>query len=317
LSGIYLGLGVKPMSSIPFLDNAAAGKNNWWRYLLTIVLSMLLASLVAGILLAAILIIYSIFLAIRGVPDIYGIISTSVSNPLFLLIMVGVSYALSFFLFYICLRFLHHKSLLSIITTASKVRWTLLLKGFGLWFLILFLFSLPDLIWDSSSYHVTFNPKNFLILLVICLLVFPLQASFEEIFFRGYLMQGVGLLSKRPWIPLLVTSLVFCLVHFFNGTDLNMDISIVISTFIIGIMLGIIALGKNGIEAAMGVHIANNLYVSLVYNSSDSGLSGLPSLITAQVSNPYAGIPILAFAALITIIILFWNSKADLMRIFS
>lgn len=304
------------MSSIPFLDNAAAGKNNWWRYLLTIVLSLLLGSLVAGIFLAVILISYSFFLAVQGVPDVYGIINAAVSNPFFLIIMVGVSYALSFFLFYLCLRFLHHKSLLSIINTGSKVRWTLLLKGFGLWFLILFLFSLPDLIWNSSSYQVTFNPKNFYILLVLCVLVFPLQASFEEIFFRGYLMQGVGLLSKRPWIPLLVTSLVFGLVHFFNGTDLNMDISIIISTFIIGLMLGIITLGNNGIEAAMGVHIANNLYVSLIYNSTDSGLSGIPSLITAQVLNPFAGIPILALAALITVIILFWNRQADLMRIF-
>ena len=304
------------MSGIPFLDNATAGKNNWWRYLLTIVLSLLLGSLMAGIFLAVILIIYSLFLAVRGVPDIYGIINVTVSNPFFLLIMVGISYALSFVFFYICLRFLHHKRLLSIINTGSKVRWTLLLKGLCLWFLILFLFSLPDLIWNSSSYHVTFDPKSFLILLVFCVLVFPLQASFEEIFFRGYLMQGVGLLSKRPWIPLLVTSLVFGLVHFFNGTNFNMDISIVISTFIIGIMLGIIALGDNGIEAAMGVHIANNLYVSLVYNSTDSGLAGLPSLITAQTSNPFAGIPILGLAALIIILILFWNRQDDLMRIF-
>lgn len=304
------------MSGIPFLDNAAAGKNNWWRYLLTIVLSLLLGSLVAGIFLAVILIIFSFFLAGRGVLDIYGIINATVSNPFFLLIMVGISYALSFVFFYFCLRFLHHKRLLSIINTGSKVRWTLLLKGLGLWFLILFLFTLPDLIWNTSSYNLTFDPKSFLILLVLCILVFPLQASFEEIFFRGYLMQGVGLLSKRPWIPLLVTSLVFGSVHFFNGTNLNMDISIVISTFIIGIMLGIIALGYNGIEAAMGVHIANNLYVSLVYNSTDSGISGLPSLITAQVSNPFAGIPILTLAALIIIIILFWNRQDDLMRIF-
>jgi CAAX protease family protein len=304
------------MSGIPFLDNAADGKNNWWRYLLTIALSLLLGSLVAGFILAVALIVYSIFLAVRGVPDVFGIISAAVSNPFFLLIMIGVSYALSFILFYICLRFLHHKRLLSIINAISMFRWKLLLKGLGLWFLILFLFSLPDLIWNTSSYNVTFDPKSFLILLVLCILVFPLQASFEEIFFRGYLMQGVGLLSKRPWIPLLVTSLVFGLVHFFNGTDLNMDVSIVISTFIIGMMLGIIALGDNGIEAAMGVHIANNLYVSLIYNSTDSGLSGLPSIITSQVSNPYAGIPILALAALIIIIILFWNRKDDLMRIF-
>ena len=43
-------LGVKKnMSSIPFLENASEGKNNWWRYLLTVIVSLVGGSLVAGI----------------------------------------------------------------------------------------------------------------------------------------------------------------------------------------------------------------------------------------------------------------------------
>ena len=63
-------------------------------------------------------------------------------------------------------------------------------------------------------------------------------------------------------------------------------------------MLGVIALGDNGIETAMGVHIANNLYVSLLYNSADSGLPGLPSVVTAEASDPFAGLPFLIVAAI-------------------
>lgn len=317
------------MSSIPFLENASEGKNNWWRYLLTVIVSLLGGSLVAGIAMAIVLIIYAVFLSSNGVSNIPQLITSLVSNPFTLIILVGVSYTISFILFYVCLRFLHHKSLLSVINTLNSLRWKMLLKGLVLWGLILFLLSLPDLIFNQGSYQVTFNSNSFLFLLILCLLAFPIQASFEEVLFRGYLMQGFSLFSKRfsnflklnqlskPWLPLLLTSLIFGAVHFFNGTNLYMDLSIVCSTFIIGLMLGVIALGDNGIETAMGVHIANNLYVSLLYNSADSGLPGLPSMVTSEASDPFAGLPFLILAAVIMIVILFWNRKDDLMKIFS
>lgn len=104
-------------------------------------------------------------------------------------------------------------------------------------------------------------------------------------------------------------------MHYWNGTG-DVGIAIMISTFIIGFMLGIIALGENGIETAMGIHIGNNLYVALIFNSTDSGLPNVPSLVTSQPTDPFAGIPFMIIMALLTITILFWNRKDDLIRIF-
>jgi len=302
------------ISPISFLENASEGKNNWWRYLLTVIISLVGGSLVAGVILGLLLILFSVFSG--GILNISSFIGSTMSSPYSLVILVGISYTISFFLFYICLRFLHHKHLLRVINTVSGLRWKLLFKGLILWALILFILSLPDLILNPGSYQITYNSGSFFILLIICLLAFPIQASFEEILFRGYLMQGFSLVSKKPWVPLLITSLLFGGVHFFNGTNLYMDMSIVVSTFIIGLMLGVIALGDNGIETAMGVHIANNLYVALLYNSADSGLPGLPSVVTAQPSDPFTGLPLLILAAIAMIAILFWNRKEDIMRIF-
>jgi uncharacterized protein len=304
------------MSSISFLDNAQEGKNNWWRYLLTVILSLVGGSLVSGILMAVILVLYAVFLSPGGASDILKVLQTTLSSPFTLIVLLGVSYTISVIIFYICLRFLHHKRFLRVINTVSKLRWKLLLKGLIIWLLVMLVFSLPDLILNPQGYQVTFNLSGFIILLVLCLLAIPIQASFEEILFRGYLMQGFSLLSKKPWVPLLITSLIFGMVHFFNGTSLFVDLSIVISTFIIGMMLGVIALGDNGIETAMGVHIGNNLYVFLIYNSVDSGLPGLPSMVTAQPADPFVGVPFLILAAVITIAILFWNRKENITRIF-
>ena len=46
------------------------------------------------------------------------------------------------------------------------------------------------------------------------------------------------------------------------------SITIVFSATILGLMLGIIVLGENGLETAMGAHIANNMYVAVVFNTS-------------------------------------------------
>lgn len=303
------------LSPLTFLDNASEGSNSWWKYLLTVLMSLVGGSLVAGIIMGILLVVLSIFSS-GGIANIYDFITSALSSPFSLVIMVGISYTLSYLFFYICLRFIHHKHLLKVINTVSGVRWKLLFKGLILWALILFIFSLPDLIINPGSYQITYNSGNFLILLVICLLVFPLQASFEEILFRGYLMQGFSLISKKPWIPLLITSLLFGIVHFFNGTSLTSDLSIVASTFVVGMMLGILALADNGIESAMGVHIANNLYVALFFNSTDSGLQGLPSVVTSQAAEPFSGLFFIILASILMIVILFWNRKEDVLRIF-
>jgi hypothetical protein len=303
------------LSPITFLDNASEGSNSWWKYVLTVIMSLVGGSLVAGIILGILLVVLSIFSS-GGIANIYDFITSALSSPFSLVILVGISYTLSYLFFYICLRFIHHKHLLKVINTVSGVRWKLLFKGLILWALILFIFSLPDLIINPGSYQITYNSGNFLILLVICLLVFPLQASFEEILFRGYLMQGFSLISKKPWIPLLITSVLFGIVHFFNGTSLASDLSIVASTFVVGMMLGILTLADNGIESAMGVHIANNLYVALFFNSTDSGLQGLPSVVTSQAAEPFSGLFFLILASILMIVILFWNRKEDVLRIF-
>lgn len=129
-------------------------------------------------------------------------------------------------------------------------------------------------------------------------------------------MQGVGLISKRPIIPLMITSIIFGAFHFFNSADLNLSVFLVIYTFVLGLMLGIIVLGENGIETAMGVHIVNNLYVALIFNSTDSGLGNLPSLITVQETEPVSGLITIIAAAVILITILFWNKKENLIPIF-
>jgi membrane protease YdiL (CAAX protease family) len=203
-----------------------------------------------------------------------------------------------------------------LINSGKKIKWKRILIGVAIWTGIMGAFTLLSLIFQGNSLSINFDYPSIVYLIILSLLVFPLQASFEEIFFRGYLMQGISLIFKKPVVSLVLTTVIFASIHYFNGSSVSNSISIVISAMILGLMLGVIVLGENGLETAVGVHIANNFFVAVVLNSSDSGMGNLPSLITAQSTDPYSGIPLLLLMALIALTILFWNKKSNISRIF-
>lgn len=300
------------MSNIRFLDNAVNGKNNWFSYLLTIGITVIGGILASIALIVLFMLVY--FLSMKTAP--VNILFNILNNAMIILILVGISYGIITLLFYLCIKFIHKKQFISLINIGKNINMNRIFKGAGLWAGIMTLFTLVSIIYSKGSLSFHFDPVLFLYLLIISLLVFPLQASFEEIFFRGYLMQAFGLLSKKPVVPLIITTLIFGLIHFYNGTNLEMSITIVLSALILGLMLGIIVLGENGLETAMGAHIANNMFVALFLNSSDSGLGNLPSLITSSSYNPYSEILLLMGMAVLMITILFWNKKENLYRIF-
>ncbi len=148
--------------------------------------------------------------ATEDVPDEVPVIPwLALSNP-----NGTFNYIILFLIFYILLRFIHQKKIISLINTDSKVDWGRIVKGAGIWFTIMAFGTLIFLIISPSSFEVTFNPTNFFFLLILSILIFSIQAPFEELFFRGYLMQGIGLLTKTPIIPLILTSVLFAVLHY-------------------------------------------------------------------------------------------------------
>jgi membrane protease YdiL (CAAX protease family) len=303
------------MSRITFLDNAAEGKNNWWRYLTTIILTWGTPVVILSIV---------FFILSRFNPSN---LASILSEPLALIVLVGISDMLSLIFLYIGIRFIHERQFISLVNTDSKFSWRRIFKGGGIWFGLLTLGLIITLLLNPTNINGSFNSQNFLILLVISLIVFPVQASFEELFFRGYLMQGIGrikirrlhigLLAEKPVIPLITTSIIFALLHFPNGANTLTSVDIVLQALIIGLTLGIITLGENRLETAMGVHIANNIFVALILNSPNGGLGNIPSLLTDNSApNLLSDIPIITLYALILLAIIFWGKKERIIRIF-
>jgi len=298
------------LSSISFLKNAYEGKNNWWRYLITISATWGV-QIILGFVLGIFLIVY---LALNGFS--LARFNEYINDPFFILILTLVGFSVSYIVLYFCMRFVHRRKFLSYITIKSKINWMRVLKGAFVWLAILGIYTLITYLLNPDGYKFTYNSSTFGILLIISLITFPIQASFEELFFRGYLMQGFGVLFKKPILTLLATSIIFGLVHVMNGTNMSLSIFPAIEASIIGLMLGIITLGEDSIETATGIHIINNLYVALIVSTEGSVIGNVPSVLTVP-ADPSGSIFLTIIISVIAIVIIFWGKMDKLRTIFS
>lgn len=167
----------------------------------------------------------------------------------------------------------HDKPMLSIITARSSLDWRRVFWAFGIWTAFTVVLEFATYFMDPGNYSVQFNFSAFIPLLLIALLILPFQTSFEEIVFRGYLMQGLGLWTKNRLFPLVVTSVAFGLMHFLNPEIQKFGLGIMMTYYIsIGLFLGICTLMDDGLELALGIHAATNIYGATVVSFSGSAL---------------------------------------------
>src|SRR5690606_39174638 len=118
----------------------------------------------------------------------------------------------------------------------------------------------------------------------IGILMVPLQTTAEELIFRGYLMQAFARWAKNRWVPLVVTSFVFGLMHISNPEIEKIGYILLIYYIGTGFFLGIMTLMDEGTELAIGFHAANNLVGALLITSDWSAFQ-TPSVFK-DVSDP-------------------------------
>jgi membrane protease YdiL (CAAX protease family) len=165
-------------------------------------------------------------------------------------------------------KYVHNQKIRSLTTSRKRVDWKRVFFAFSLWGVITTLFVLIDYNVAPEDYVLNFQLEPFLYLVLIGVLLIPLQTSFEEYFFRGYLMQGIGIAVKNRWLPLIVTSLVFGLLHIANPEVEKLGYGILVYYIGTGFFLGIITLMDEGLELALGFHAANNLITALLVTAN-------------------------------------------------
>ena len=171
----------------------------------------------------------------------------------------------------IALPKMHHRSLLTLISAESAINIKRVAQGFGVWFLMLSIWLGIDLWIEPSNYSLTFEPKTWILLCLLAIVLVPIQTSTEELFFRGYVMQGLRLLTRNRFVIIVLVSLLFAVPHFGNPEMARGPfVWGALGYFSWGAFATAIAIKDNGLELSLGVHAANNLFLTLFLSTPDS-----------------------------------------------
>jgi uncharacterized protein len=257
----------KLQESRNFLDLAARGKNSWWRYLLSIFL-ILFAWQVIGAIPYAILILLQLS-----------------SQPLISFIGISFSFIclMASLLFFV--RFVHKRNPISLITGEIRVSFKKMWLAAGMWTIIVVITTIVDSLVHPGSYEFTFKWAEWVPFSLAAIILTPIQTSAEELLFRGYFLQGLGLITKRKWVLVIISGLIFAVPHFLNPEMKNGFVLMALFYFSFGAILTMVTLKSNRLEYALGIHAANNLMTVLLANYKDSALPS-PSIFTANVVDP-------------------------------
>ncbi len=245
-----------------FIEQAYKGKNEWWRYLLTVIVVFIGWQLLG---------VFPVFMvAFNQSDDMFQLMESSqnafadlgINSNLYLFaILLMFVFGLMALLFSV--KQIHMRSITSLITSRKQIDWNRIFFGFGLWFLISVAFLFIDYLMAPDHFVYNFKPIPFAILVVVAFVLIPLQTSFEELLFRCYLMQGIGIWFKSAAVPFLFTSIGFGLMHAFNPEIEKLGYIILLYYIGTGFLFGIITLMDEGSELALGMHAANNIVAAV------------------------------------------------------
>lgn len=237
-----------------FLENAQMGKNEWWRYLLTIVVMVLFAS------------IFTVAFA-KGIMPLVkaNFEKTSFAETIVNFIMIFITFGTALLGLAVMVSKLHKRSFATLLHYKSNFSWKLWFLGFLSW--LPFILGLSFL--TGYDGFERFQAQNYsLVQLVIVFLVglfsVGIQSTAEEILFRGYLLQGMSLKIKKIMLLVSINSLVFALMHMGYGFDS------LIQSFAFAVVFALVVLHNKRIEFSAGAHTVNNLIILVFFPMEDT-----------------------------------------------
>ncbi|MEU0168463.1 CPBP family intramembrane glutamic endopeptidase [Streptomyces iakyrus] len=130
-------------------------------------------------------------------------------------------------------------------------------------------FLLPD---DSGDTGAWVGLRSFLTALAVLAVLVPLQAAAEEYVFRGWLLQAAGAFMRSPWFAVIPQAVLFAAAHGW-GTRWGF-----LGLLVNGLVAGLLTIRTGGLEAAIALHVLNNL---LAFGASAAVVDGLSSDETA------------------------------------
>lgn len=246
-----------------YIEQAFKGKNEWYHWVVTIILVFIGWQILGAIPLILTAAAYSDGFSDFANAAAANFMNLGINKNLFLFLMLFM-FAVGLVFLIIGVKYIHKRAFKTVVTSRHKIDWKRFWFGFLSWGILVAILSFVGILLAPEHYTYNFNAKPFFILVAISMLLIPLQTSFEELLFRGYFMQGLGILAKNRWVPLLITSVCFGLLHGANPEVEKLGSIIMVVYIGTGFFYGIITLMDEGTEIALGLHAANNIIAAFL-----------------------------------------------------
>ncbi len=133
----------------------------------------------------------------------------------------------------------------------------------------------------------------------------PIQTTAEELFYRGYLLQGMGFLTRNFLLLAIINGILFMIPHLANPEVAASPLMAIIDYTIFGFFLAYITLKSNTIELAIAGHASNNLFIAILANSEIS-VSPTPSLFLSSSATNSDIVLLFSLAASVLIPLLYY-----------
>jgi uncharacterized protein len=296
------------------LESTFTGKNTLWRYIVMIAAVLLVSNTIG-----ALPLLIAMFAKSVSNPDVFTQLAANPNDfsslgldPNAGLVMMLFPFLTGLLAFILLVKPLHMRTIKETINGGRKIRWNhFFISGF-IWLLLSAIYLFVYMRIDPSNFTINNTSASLIVLTLITVIFIPFQAAFEEVLFRGYLMQGFASVVRSRWFPLVMTSLMFGLMHAFNPEVKEFGFFTMMPQYIVfGLIFGLITVLDDGIEASMGAHTANNIFLCILVTNKSSALQ-TPAMYVQENILPwteFAGLLICGIVFILVLRVLFkWDS---------
>lgn len=243
----------------------------------------------------------AVFSQFAANPNDFTLLGLSHNSGLIIMISPFIAALIAFV---ILVKPLNNRTFRMTINGTGKIRWDRFFISAAVWLLLSALYLFFSLKFDPSNFTINNKTTSLIMLSVISVLLIPFQAALEEVLFRGYLMQGFAAIFRNRWFPLIMTSVLFGLLHAFNPEVKEFGFFTMMPQYIVfGLIFGVITILDDGIEAAMGAHAINNIFLCIMLTNESSALQ-TAALYKQYNIHPWPDLAALIITGIVFILIL-------------
>jgi membrane protease YdiL (CAAX protease family) len=249
-----MGMMIAPPPGSPYHRLARNAAHRWWRFPLGTVFIV--------VALFAVMIVYMILAEGFGRPDGPDGMATFGALPDLAAGFLSIAAALPLTL--LAAWWIQQRPAGTLSSVAGRIRWRWLAVCLGVATVTIILFLTAGTLLsvatgeDAGLGDPLAGWGPFLVSSVVLLAVVPFQAAAEEYLCRGWLLQGLGAWLRSPWLPILAQAAVFAGLHGWGTAWGFADL------MMFGVVTGWVTVRTGGLEAAIALHVMNNVLGMLV-----------------------------------------------------